>query len=253
MDGRRAANRPAWTRPRTPSSKTSPASSGEGSRYRLASGLLAAKDGLDARGPRSSRRAAWRARHGRRGVVHDGRGRRVARCAAKAVGRHLRARRWDEDAPRDIATLAHDRAPTLLCGDHDAFVLGEGDDDLTDTAFSPAEAGARPSLVAIREPRTFGDEQTIAVSTRPSRGATRSTSCASAAAGRCGCGRSRRRRRRRGTASSTRCPRTTTSSRSTATRRPRSSSTARGRPRTRVREASRCPHGAGAPGRSKDG
>jgi hypothetical protein len=70
---------------------------------------------------------------------------------------HVRARRWDEDPPRDVATLAHDRAPTLLCGDHDAFVLGEGDDDLTDTAFSPAEGGARPSLVAIRD-RDFGDD-----------------------------------------------------------------------------------------------
>ncbi len=70
---------------------------------------------------------------------------------------HVRARRWDESGARDIATLAHDRAPTLLCGDHDAFVLGEGDDDLTDTAFSPAEGGAQPSLVAIRD-RDFGED-----------------------------------------------------------------------------------------------
>jgi hypothetical protein len=71
---------------------------------------------------------------------------------------HVRARRWDESDPRDIATLSHDRAPTLLCGDHDAFVLGEGDDDLTDTAFSPGEGGVtQPPLVAIRD-RDFGED-----------------------------------------------------------------------------------------------
>jgi hypothetical protein len=71
---------------------------------------------------------------------------------------HARARRWDEAQAHDVSTLSPDRAPTLLCGDHDAYVLGEGDDDLRATAFSPAEGVARPSVVAIRD-RDFGDDE----------------------------------------------------------------------------------------------
>jgi hypothetical protein len=74
-----------------------------------------------------------------------------------ATPMHVRARAWAESAARDVATLSPDRAPTLLCGDHDAFILGEGDDDLTAIAFSPGEGSARPSLVAIRD-RDFGDD-----------------------------------------------------------------------------------------------
>jgi hypothetical protein len=69
----------------------------------------------------------------------------------------LRARAWVEPGARDVATLPADRAPTLLCGDHDGFLLGEGDDDLTAIAFSPADGAARPSFVAIRD-RDFGDD-----------------------------------------------------------------------------------------------
>lgn len=71
---------------------------------------------------------------------------------------HARARRWDEAEAHDVSTLSPDRAPTLLCGDHDAYVLGEGDDNLRATAFSPAEGVARPSVVAIRD-RDFGDDE----------------------------------------------------------------------------------------------
>jgi hypothetical protein len=70
---------------------------------------------------------------------------------------HVRTRRWGESTVHDVTALSADRAPTLLCGDHDAFVLGEGDDDLTAIAFSPADGLARPSLVAIRD-RDFGDD-----------------------------------------------------------------------------------------------
>jgi hypothetical protein len=72
-------------------------------------------------------------------------------------GVQVRARRFDEPGARDVAMLASDRAPTLLCGEHQAFVLGEGDDDLTATAFSPAGAAARPAAVAIRD-SDFGDD-----------------------------------------------------------------------------------------------
>jgi hypothetical protein len=70
----------------------------------------------------------------------------------------VRARRWDEPGPRDVVTLSPDRAPTLLCGDHDAYVLGEGDDDLTATAFSPVDAAPRSAVVAIRD-KDFGDDE----------------------------------------------------------------------------------------------
>ena len=70
---------------------------------------------------------------------------------------HVRSRPWSESAARDVLTLPSDREPTLLCGEHDAFVLAEGDDDLTATAFSPAEGVARPTVVAIRA-RDFGDD-----------------------------------------------------------------------------------------------
>jgi hypothetical protein len=71
---------------------------------------------------------------------------------------HARTRRWGELAARDVVTLSPDRAPTLLCAEHDAFVLGEGDDDLAATAFSPADGVARPVVVAIRD-RDFGDDE----------------------------------------------------------------------------------------------
>ena len=71
---------------------------------------------------------------------------------------HVRARRWGESGAHDVVALSPDRAPTLLCGEHDAFVLGEGDDDLVVTAFSPADGVARPAVAAIRD-RDFGDDE----------------------------------------------------------------------------------------------
>ena len=68
----------------------------------------------------------------------------------------VRARGWADPAPHDVVTVAPDRAPTLSCGDHDGFVLGDGDDDLTATGFSPG-ASAQPPTVAIRD-RDFGDD-----------------------------------------------------------------------------------------------
>jgi hypothetical protein len=70
---------------------------------------------------------------------------------------HLRSRAWNLPDTHDVATLPADRAPTLLCGDHDAFLLGEGDDDLTAVAFSPADGVARSPFMAIRD-KDFGDD-----------------------------------------------------------------------------------------------
>jgi hypothetical protein len=70
---------------------------------------------------------------------------------------HVRSRAWDQANAHDVAALPADRAPTLICGDHDAFLLGEGDDDLTAIVFSPADGAARPQIMAIRD-RDFGDD-----------------------------------------------------------------------------------------------
>jgi hypothetical protein len=81
----------------------------------------------------------------------------------------VRARRWRDRAVHDAATLPSDRDPSLVCGDHVIFVLGDGDDDLTATAFVPGETDSVPPRVALRdadfgddderehEPYTFGD------------------------------------------------------------------------------------------------
>jgi hypothetical protein len=75
---------------------------------------------------------------------------------------HARARRWSEPAERDVLEVSPERAPTLLCGRRDAFLLGDGDDDLTSRAFSlgqpatpPPPAGA--AVVAIRD-QDFGED-----------------------------------------------------------------------------------------------
>jgi hypothetical protein len=72
------------------------------------------------------------------------------------------AQAWSEPAAparekRDVVTIASDREPTLVCGDHAVFVLGDGDDDLTATVFVPGGAPARPPVVAIRD-ADFGDD-----------------------------------------------------------------------------------------------
>jgi hypothetical protein len=81
----------------------------------------------------------------------------------------VRARRWREGAVHDAVSLPVDRDPALVCGDHVVFVLGDGDDDLTVTAFVPGEKDTAPPRVALRdgdfgsdderehEPYTYGD------------------------------------------------------------------------------------------------
>ncbi len=71
---------------------------------------------------------------------------------------HVRARRWSESAARDVQTLSPERAPALLCGDHEAFVLGDGDDDLTSTSFVPGDPAEPRSAIAIRD-ADFGDDE----------------------------------------------------------------------------------------------
>ncbi len=68
------------------------------------------------------------------------------------------ARAWTETAPRQVGTVATDRDPALVCGDHDVVVLGDGDDDLSMAALTPGDAATHPSAVAIRD-SDFGDDE----------------------------------------------------------------------------------------------
>jgi hypothetical protein len=66
------------------------------------------------------------------------------------------ARRLGDAAGREVLSVSPDRDPALVCGDHVVVVLGDGDDDLTATAFVPG-AAAKPRVVAIRD-ADFGDD-----------------------------------------------------------------------------------------------
>lgn len=59
-------------------------------------------------------------------------------------------RSWGDAGPRDIASIAAGRTPAVVCGDHDVFTLGDGDDDLTASFFAPNDATARPASVILR-------------------------------------------------------------------------------------------------------
>lgn len=69
----------------------------------------------------------------------------------------VRARRWRDSAVRDAVTLPVDRDPALVCGDHVVFVLGDGDDDLTVTAFVPGEKDSSHPRIALRD-GDFGND-----------------------------------------------------------------------------------------------
>ncbi len=69
---------------------------------------------------------------------------------------HVVARRLGDPASREVLSVPPDRDPALVCGDHAVVVLGDGDDDLTATAFVPG-ASPRPRVVAIRD-ADFGDD-----------------------------------------------------------------------------------------------
>ena len=75
---------------------------------------------------------------------------------------HVRARRWTDPAERDVMEVSPDRAPTLVCGEREVFLLGDGDDDLTARAFSLGEPStpvlpAGAPVVAIRD-QDFGED-----------------------------------------------------------------------------------------------
>ena len=122
-------------------------------------GPLGGQDGSDARRPRAARRAARRADRRRRRVrARPPTGSRGSILAASGPA-HVRARRWDEaDGPRRRRRSPPIATPTLVCGDHDAFVLGDGDDDLTrDRLLSGGGGRSSRASSPIRD-RDFGDD-----------------------------------------------------------------------------------------------
>ena len=83
----------------------------------------------------------------------------LAWIGTRAAGRaRVRARRWADLESRDVLTLPPDRDPTLVCGDHDVVVLGDGDDDLTASTFIPGDTAAR-SPAALMRNVDFGDDE----------------------------------------------------------------------------------------------
>jgi hypothetical protein len=70
----------------------------------------------------------------------------------------VRARGRSEVGAHDVLTLPVDHAASVLCGDHDVFALGDGDDDLTATAFVPEDRQAPAPAVILRDAE-FGDDE----------------------------------------------------------------------------------------------
>ena len=68
------------------------------------------------------------------------------------------ARAWAASEPRVITTISPDRSPTLVCGTHQVFVLGDGDDDLTVDTFVPNDASGRRPTFVMRDSE-FPDEE----------------------------------------------------------------------------------------------
>jgi hypothetical protein len=93
---------------------------------------------------------------------------RAAACATSAGvtwieplaqgGSRVLARAWTDAGPRALLNLAPDRAPTLACGDRSVFVLADGDDDVTATAFVPGDPVAEAPVVVILN-SDFSDEE----------------------------------------------------------------------------------------------
>src|SRR5579872_2054731 len=71
---------------------------------------------------------------------------------------HVQAKAWSEPRARDMLTVPPGRAPALVCGDRVVFVLGDGDDDLTEASFAPGDVSASPPLAVIRDADFSEDE-----------------------------------------------------------------------------------------------
>jgi hypothetical protein len=70
----------------------------------------------------------------------------------------IRARAWSDLSIADVVAVPRDRDPSLVCGDRAVVVLGDGDEDLTATAFVPGEGAALAPAVVIRD-ADFGEDE----------------------------------------------------------------------------------------------
>lgn len=71
---------------------------------------------------------------------------------------HVHARAWSEPRARDMLAVPPGRAPALVCGERLVFVLGDGDDDLTEASFAPGDVSATPPMAVIRDADFSEDE-----------------------------------------------------------------------------------------------
>ena len=86
-------------------------------------------------------------------------GERVAWIAPNLRGPiHVLSRTWSDDTPREAVLDTSDKTAALVCGDHDVFVLGDGDDGLTSTTFDPDTGVPTAPTVVIRDSDLGGDE-----------------------------------------------------------------------------------------------
>jgi hypothetical protein len=69
------------------------------------------------------------------------------------------ARPWVDPDAREILTLPADRDPSLVCGDHEVIVLGDGDDDLTAARFVPGGGPVRERSTVVARSADFADEE----------------------------------------------------------------------------------------------
>ncbi len=69
---------------------------------------------------------------------------------------HVKAQAFGGQSPSLAVTLPEDREPSVLCGAHRVFALGDGDDDVTLTTWG---AGTRSAAVRVMEDTEFHGEE----------------------------------------------------------------------------------------------
>ena len=70
---------------------------------------------------------------------------------AKNVGTNVRLRPWNASVTQDILVIPPDRDPELVCSAHRAFVLGEGEDDVTVVEIAGATSNGPYPFIADRD------------------------------------------------------------------------------------------------------
>jgi hypothetical protein len=68
-------------------------------------------------------------------------------------------RRWTDPLAREAVAVPAGRSASVVCGDHDVFVLGEGDDDLTASPFAPGDVATGAPVQAMADAEHADDER----------------------------------------------------------------------------------------------